>query len=411
MKHGASMLAAAGLALVAHAVAQEKSAAWPQWLGPNRDGTVHDPGAFAGRAEVHLHKAWSRPLETGQAGLAVADGRVFTVFREGGQDQAIALRADTGAPVWTAKLDPGVESPWLEGPPSTPAFQDGRVITLSSACRLRAHEGATGRALWEVDFKVRFGTAYPMGCATAPLVDGGRLYVQTGGREDHRLAAFDPATGQVSWSAKGTALATNSAPTVASLGGVRQIVINHTGADQRLGLSSFRLTDGAALWSTPLVAGFSFDTPVVLPGDRVALQTPNGTHVVQVTAKHGTWSAAPLWQGADLRGFFGPPVLHAGHLFSFSGDDLVCADAQTGKTVWKERTYPGSITVVDGHLLVLSASAGLLRVVEATPSGYREKARLQLFPPGAQAFSPPSYAGRRIFARSDAEVVAVDVLP
>jgi hypothetical protein len=47
--------------------------------------------------------------------------------------------------------------------------------------------------------------------------------------------------------------------------------------------------------------------------------------------------------------------------------------------------------------------------VEATPAGYREKARLEVLNRGARAETPPSFAGRRIFVRNDEEVVAVDV--
>jgi hypothetical protein len=60
-----------------------------------------------------------------------------------------------------------------------------------------------------------------------------------------------------------------------------------------------------------------------------------------------------------------------------------------GTTAWEERTYPGSVVLVDGQLVALSITAGVLRVVEATP--------------------PPSVVGRRIFVRNDEEVAAVDV--
>jgi predicted TIM-barrel fold metal-dependent hydrolase/outer membrane protein assembly factor BamB len=386
------------------------TAAWPRWLGPTQDGVAVDPGVFSGKASVRLQKAWSYPLESGQAGLAVADGRVFTLSREGSDDYAVALRADTGALAWRVKLDAGIESPWVLGPPSTPTFAAGRLFTLSSACRLRAHDASNGHVLWEFDVKGRFDPAFPVGCASSPFVEGDRLYLQAGGREDHRLAAFDVKSGEVAWTAKGVARALNASPIAADLGGVRQIVSHHSAADQRSGLTGFRLTDGAVLWSSTLPEGFSFDTPRALPGDRVALQTVSGLNVLRVSHNGEAWSAAPLWRSADLQAAINPPVFHAGHLFGFAGDDLVCVDAETGATVWKEQVYPGSLILVDGHLVVLSTSAGLLRVVEASAAGYREKARLELLSRGAQALAPPSYAGHRIFVRNEEEVAAVDVV-
>ena len=335
---------------------------WPHWLGPNQNGTAVDPGAFAGKASLRLEKAWSYPLETGQAGMSVADGRVFTLFREGADDWAIALRAETGALVWRVKLDPGVESPFLTGPPSTPAFDAGRVFTLSSACRLRAHDAASGRALWEVDFKGRFGTSFPAGCASSPLTREGRLYVQVGGREDHRLAAFDPTSGEVLWTAKGKERTVNSSPVAASLGGVRQILVNHTNAG-RSGVTGFRLSDGAVLWSLTLAEGFSFDSPMAVDADAVSLSTVNDTQLLRVVRQGDNWTATPGWRSTDLQAGIGPPVAHGGHLFGFGGDYLVSVDAATGQTDWKEKIYPGSLIVVDGHLVVLSASAGLLREI------------------------------------------------
>lgn len=403
-----ALVAAWGAIVSGLSAAAPGTSSWPQWLGPTQNGVAVDPGAFSGRAEIRLAKAWSRPLETGQAGLAVSDGRVFTLFRDGGDDYAIALRADTGAEEWRKKLDRGVESPWLTGPPSTPATDGGRVFALSSACRLRALDAASGRTLWEVDVNQRFGARFPVGCASSPFVEAGRLFLQAGGREEHRVVALDPGSGELVWSAKGAALAMNASPAAADLAGVRQVLSHHSDAGKS-GLSGFRASDGALLWSVPVAESFSFDTPFALPGDRVGLQTVNELHLLRVGRSDAAWSVVPLWRTPDLQAAVGPPVFHAGHLFGFAGDDLACIDAESGRTAWKEKIYPGSLILVDGHLVVLSTSAGLLRVVEATAAGYREKARLPLLQRGAQAWTPPSYAGRRIFVRNEEEVAAVDV--
>lgn len=401
-------LAALGAAWTSGAPAKGATA-WPHWLGPTQNGVAVDPGVFAGRASVRLREAWSRPLETGQAGLAVADGRVFTLFRDGADDYAIALRADTGAEAWRARLDAGVESQWLTGPPSTPAVDGGRVFTLSSACRLRAHHAASGRRLWEVDLGQRFGTQFPIGCASSPFVADGWLYVQAGGRDDHRVAALDPESGEVRWTSKGIERAANASPVAADVAGVRQVLTHYWAAGQRSGVGGLSLRDGTRLWSAPASEGFSFDTPQALPGDRVLLGAVNDTRLLRVLREGDRWRAAPLWRTADLQASVSPPVFHAGHLFGFAGDFLACVDAATGKAVWKEKLYPGSLILVDGHLVILSTSAGLLRVAEASAAGYREKARLEVLARGAPTWAPPSYAGRRVFVRNEEEVAAVDV--
>ena len=71
----------------------------------------------------------------------------------------------------------------------------------------------------------------------------------------------------------------------------------------------------------------------------------------------------------------------------------------------------GSLILVDHALVVLSATGGVVRVVEATPSGYREPARLEVLNRGAQTEAPPSFAAGMIFVRNDEEIVAIAVSP
>jgi hypothetical protein len=86
-------------------------------------------------------------------------------------------------------------------------------------------------------------------------------------------------------------------------------------------------------------------------------------------------------------------------------------EAATGKVAWKKRLYGGSVILVDGHLVVLSQASGEVRIVEATPAAYREKAKLEVLARGARADAPPSFADGRIFVRSDEEVAALSIEP
>ena len=59
--------------------------------------------------------------------------------------------------------------------------------------------------------------------------------------------------------------------------------------------------------------------------------------------------------------------------------------------------------------MILSELAGVLRLVAADPSGYRELAQIQVLTPGARTGTPPSVAGGRIFVRNLEELVAINV--
>ena len=81
-----------------------------------------------------------------------------------------------------------------------------------------------------------------------------------------------------------------------------------------------------------------------------------------------------------------------------------------GRTAAKDTVaYPGSLILVGDRLVVLSANAGLLRIVDASSAGYKERSRLEVLTRGAAAEVPPSFGAGTIFVRSEDEIVAVAV--
>jgi outer membrane protein assembly factor BamB len=116
-----------------------------------------------------------------------------------------------------------------------------------------------------------------------------------------------------------------------------------------------------------------------------------------------------VWKSSAFRSYVSPPVHHEGYLYGFGDDFLSCVKVADGSVAWKEKLYVGSLILVDGHLVVQGVSTGLLRVAEASPAGYREKAQLAVFNRGSRAEAPPSFAEGRIFVRNDEEIVAVTI--
>jgi outer membrane protein assembly factor BamB len=222
--------------------------------------------------------------------------------------------------------------------------------------------------------------------------------------------ALDAQSGELVWSAKGVERANYSSPVAADIAGVRQVVIHHVTATppQRSGLTGFRLSDGALLWSRTFEANASTETPLVL-GEMVLLATWNDAKLARLKKTGEAFEVESLWAKPVFRSRIAPPVHRDGHIYGFNGDDLVCLRAATGDVVWKQRIYAGSLILVDDALVILSASGGVVRVVEATPSGYRERGVLEVFNRGAQTEAPPSFASGMIFVRNDEAIVAVAI--
>jgi outer membrane protein assembly factor BamB len=398
--------AALTAALLVMAPVVRADEAWPQWLGPSRDG--RGPALRTG-ASPRLSVAWRRPLGVGTSALVAGGGRVFALFSDGETEVAASFALADGREAWRVKLDPGGE----RGPSSTPLLDEGRLVALSSACRLRALDAATGTVAWERDLKADFGIPAAQSCSTSPLRESDVLIVQAGGRDNATsVVALDPATGRTRWSLQGPHRVAQASPVAADIGGRRQLVVHGSagGPPPRSALLGLDLASRSVLWSHPLENGFSFDTPVVAAGGRIVLATWQGTHAVSVVGGAAGWTVQPGWKNGDLSAYVSPPVALGRHLYGFGGDHLACVEVATGRTAWKERLYHGSVTAAGpGHLVVLSVGSGALRLVEARPDAYRELARVSVFNPGSRAEAPAILADGLVLARNDEELVAVRV--
>jgi outer membrane protein assembly factor BamB len=403
------IVAAAVLAIGAPLFTFAADAPWPQWLGPSRDGRAAATGVFPAAGPVKLAVAWRRPLGLGTSGLAAAADRIVTLESDEAGAWATALSLGDGSVLWRIALDKEQVDD-ERGPASTPAIAEGLAYAVSPACQLRALELASGKVAWHVDLKQEFAASPRLGCTTSPLVVGDRVIVQTAAAEDKRLAALDRRTGAVAWTAKGVARANYSAPGLRVDGGARQVLVHHTDVSQgdpRGGVSAFDAGDGRLVWQHTLDKFWSWATPVPVGPDRVLVVTWNDAALVK--APTGADEPAVAWRSPSFTAYVGVPVHKDGYLYGHGGDFLRCIRASDGATAWEERTYPGSVVLVDGQLVALSITAGVLRVIEATPAAYRERGRLDVLEPGSRAETTPIVVGGRIFVRNDEEVVAVDV--
>src|ERR1700722_4725265 len=84
-----------------------QGADWPQFRGPNHDGSSPEKILKAWPASGP-RQIWKAPLTTGFSAMTVGDGRVFTlVAREidgAHQEVCVGLDAATGKELWAAPL-------------------------------------------------------------------------------------------------------------------------------------------------------------------------------------------------------------------------------------------------------------------------------------------------------------------
>ena len=414
-------------ALLAGALCLPVSGAdWPQYRGPNHDGTSPEKIPTIWPAGG-LRQIWKTPLNNGFSSFTLGDGKVYTQvtrdFDGGNQETCLALDAATGKELWavpmglgSSKYDDGGNqgargNDGGDGARSTPTYDDGKVYVYSSQLLLKCLNASDGKLLWSCDMlKEHGGKNIRWESAASPLIDGDLLFVECGGA-GQALVAFDKKDGHVVWQGQDDGL-TQSTPVAATILGERQVIFFTS-----RGLVSVAPKTGTVLWRYPFSAnGVSAASPVVA-GDIVFVSKAYGvgSAACKITKTDGAYAATQIWKvpGSDQASHWTTPVALNGYLYGIFGQalhgtaPLQCVDLATGSIKWSKPNFgPGGINLVDGNLLVLSDTGDLV-LVKATPDAYTELARSHVL--SGKCWNSVAVSNGRIYARSTKEGVSLDL--
>ncbi len=389
--------------------AAEGGGDWPQYRGPNMDATIAGARAFEAGKTYSLEVNWQKTLGSGYSGIAIVQDHVVTMFSDGTWDHVVALDAATGSEIWRVRLDSTFVGRFgsQDGPLSTPLIAENKVFALGPKGQLLALDLMSGKQMWQTNIVREHGTEAPFyGITTSPVVHDGLLLLETGGSQNNTVTAFDKKTGEKVWTA-GTDKVSYQSPVLLRVDGKVQLLC--VGDNFLYGLTP---ESGAMQWefahegSGGMGAGCL--NPVVLPDNKLFL-TYKDDESILVQLKKGSGPPDLLWKSNVIKGTYVVPVYWDGYLYGYSSTFLTCVDAASGRMMWKSR-QPGDglPIVVDGHLVIVTKK-GAVSIAKASPEGYTEMANLQLF--GDLAWTPPSFANGRIYARSLGEIASIDIVP
>lgn len=389
---------------------------WPQFRGPRRDNISTETGIIRKFPEGGPKPLWSLDVCQGYAGAAVCSGRVYlNDYDEAAEEWLVrCVGLEDGKQLWRfsekKKIRPnhGITR-------TVPAVDGKHVFSIDPKCVFHCLDAATGNEVWRSDFVQDYGTAIPAWYnGQCPLIDGELVVVAPGGSVT--LAAFDRTTGKERWRTPnpGGWQMSHASLMPAELGGKRQYL--YCGLTGILAVSA---ESGKVAWTYP----FKFNvavapSPLWIGGDRVFMSAgyEAGGFILQVRPDADGLKVEKLFDipPAAWNAEVHTPILYKDHLFAVGKKKrgcFTCLD-RDGKIVWSSEGVAsfglGSFVLADGVFFVLDGDSGMLRLIEASTSGYKELDKAQVLK-GHDVWAPMAVSDGRLILRDMSKMVCIDI--
>lgn len=391
---------------------------WPQWLGPQRNGSSSQKIApWKGDLPV----AWKVAVGEGNSSPVVA-GDILILHVKGPNTQhgastetVLALNVKDGKEKWSQTYEkPKFDPLFGKGPRATPVIHDKKVYTLGNTGVLSCFELETGKEIFRVetlDDPVKDNLVF--GVSASPLIVGPHVIVQGGSKTGKGIKAFDKSTGKLVWTSEKNDPASYAAPVL-----LGKEIVTLTGGH----LVSLDET-GKTLWKHPFKDALneSSTTPIKVGDLYIAASVTAGAVAVkkvESSEKKGVFKAEPVWTNKTLTCYFSTPVpVGEKHLFMVTGSadflnasvNLRCVETATGKEVWNKpkigKFHTALLTLGDGNILA-HFDNGELALLAPDVKEYKELARSKAC---GSTWAHPAIAAGHIFVRDDKYLYALKI--
>ncbi len=356
---------------------------WPQWRGPNLNGTSNERNLPL-KWTVQENVVWklAMPDRSGSTPIVWGD-RIFLNVADGENLYLWCIDRSKGAVMWKKQLGAGNVKMRKQNMSSPSPVTDGRAVYVMTGTGVLKGLDFSGKELWTRDIQKDYGQfGLNWGYASSPLLFNDALYVQVlhGMKTDEPsyVLRIDKKSGKTVWKVERPTNAIRESPdsyttpTVVRYGKNVDLVVS--GGDC---VTGHDLSTGKELWranglnpdndpSYRIVASpISFDNIIYAPTRVKPLLALKAGGRGDISSSHVLWSTQ---NGPDV-----PTPVTDGKYFYVVNDRGVmwCLDAKSGKPVFgperlKAGTYSSSPVLADGRIYVTNEDA-LTTVVKAGP--------------------------------------------
>jgi outer membrane protein assembly factor BamB len=446
------------------AAAEEKAPAkqspfsdWPQWSGPDSNGTSPEKGLLREWPEGGPKVLWRGKISQGWGCPSVAGTDVVyagTIRSTGGWEKSdmetvVCLDAQSGKERWTHTYEIGghyqqkdVGWDW-GGVRATPAITEKYVYSLGVLGHLVCLDRKTGAVVWTRELMKDF---WPnphrewKGYCFSPVVKNDTLIfpvchneAQSGGDAKWGIATcigINALTGKNAWNFEPKPVDAKDAialvqffqtPAFTTFGQDTCAVYNIGQA-----LTAYRLSDGKEIVNFRIPAGISGNLASPIITDRGILLR-SGPGIVEIDRKSPPFAAKMSWNlGASDGVAYGNYLPMGDYLYGFTGganpndipssvQSLVCLDFKTGSTVWEQKGFAACCSIIGADGLLFARSYQSLYLVEATPKGFVQKGKIEKLHEVSNTrgsdggWVTPVLSGGKLYIRTPSELICYKV--
>ena len=347
-----------------------------QWRGPERNGIYPATGLLKTWPAEGPKMLWSyEGLGKGFSSVIVVGKKIYTTGQTEGNGSLFAFDLQ-GKLLW--KVDYGKD--WNESFPgtrTTPTYYKGNLYLLTALGDAICFNAETGKKIWNVDIKAKFGPSSPMwGLVESPLVDETKVYFSPG-TTTTSMVALNRLTGETVWKSAsiGEVPAYNS-PTFYTYKNKKYIV----GALSK-SLYGVDASDGTVLWKIPQVSGNTINpnTPIYKDGQIFSTTGYKGGSLLLKLSDDGK-SVTQVWHNATLDSQTGAAVWVGNYIVGSGQTDKSwqALDPKTGNVLFQTTELGRGVVISADGLLYLYADNGDLGLVELNDKGFTVKSKFKI---------------------------------
>jgi len=406
---------------------------WPDWRGPDRDGSWNEKGIIKYLDPDQVKIKWSVPLSAGYSGPTVYDQRVYVTDRlthPENVERVLCFNALTGEKIWSFTYDcdyVGVGYP--AGPRASVILEENRAYSLGTMGHLFCLDNETGKVIWSRDlyhdFKIRMLT---WGISAAPLIVGDKIILNIGGSDNACVVALNKFNGKEVWRSLEDD-ASYAAPILIRQAG-KPVVVVWTG-QRVVGLDP---ESGSLYWAQEFRQEqmiINIASPVFYKNHIFVSNFFDGSMLIKLAEVN--LRAEIIWKRAGknerntdaLHCCISTPLLKDDYIYGVdSYGELRCLELTTGDRIWEDLTavkkarWANIHFVQNGELTYMFNENGELIISRLSGKGFNEISRAKLIEPTKEqlnrggvgvTWAHPAFAYRHIFIRSDTELVCIDL--